>query len=111
MGRDIVEGAIHLGLGTSTSGGTNGMPDDDDNDSNLSFNLSVEDSGFQTEGMGTKMGRAISNQERVGAYQGMGSRIPSKGFPSTGSMIWPGPPPFCCVVSKEICLQRREKKQ
>ena len=68
MGRDIVEGAIHLGLGTSTSGGTNGMPDDDDNDSNRAFNLSVQDNGFQMGGMGNTMGRAISNQERVGAY-------------------------------------------
>ncbi len=83
MGRDMAkrmgERPCHFGVGMSTRSGTNEMPDKDDNHFNYSYNLTVEDSGFQTGGMVTTMGRvnfesqnnkkaAISNQERAGAY-------------------------------------------
>ncbi|KAL9977854.1 hypothetical protein ACROYT_G015308 [Oculina patagonica] len=52
MGRDMAErmgeGPCHLGVGMSTRSRTNKMPDKDDNHFNYSYNLTVEDSRFQT---------------------------------------------------------------
>lgn len=67
MGRDIVPGRVRgdeerFGSIWSREG-MKEMPEGNDNDSDYSFDLSVEDSGFGMGGMGTTMGRG--NFERT----------------------------------------------